>query len=68
MHGSMSAAGGNQASRASTRRTAQAPPADPTATAEAPLAPASDDQQQPELRVLLVDGCESARPGHAADG
>jgi hypothetical protein len=28
----------------------------------------SDDQQQPELRVLLVDGCESARPGHAADG
>jgi hypothetical protein len=32
MHGSMSAAGGNQASRASTRRTVQAPPADPTAT------------------------------------
>jgi hypothetical protein len=32
MHGSMSAAGGNQASRASTRRTAQAPPADPTLT------------------------------------
>jgi hypothetical protein len=32
MHGSMSAAGKNQASRASTRRTVQAPPADPTAT------------------------------------
>lgn len=32
MHGSMSAAGGNQTSPASTRRTVKAPPADPTAT------------------------------------
>ena len=34
MHGSMSAAGGNQASRLA--RAAQAPPADPTATRTAP--------------------------------
>jgi hypothetical protein len=61
MHGSMSAAGGNQASRASTRRTAQAPPADPTATAlEETLASRRCGSAKPSGRMSPRGG--GARP------
>ena len=47
MHGSMPAAAGNQTSRASTRRTVQAPPADPTLTGRAPPEAASNFSSSP---------------------
>jgi hypothetical protein len=73
MHGSMSPAGGNQASRASTRRTVQAPPADPTLTrrsgsaphaAAAPAAPAATEQPRLQERSR---GPGAARCGLASD-